>query len=266
MQGQSSGDVTVLFPHTHAGRDSILHHIDARAKLAVALCFIVAAATAPCNAYIEFAAFACLPFVVGLVAHVPPWFILKRTLLIIPFTVAVAFFVPFMQGGTTLFEFDVGFKIAVPREGATLVFCIFMKSFIAIATMTVLSATTSAADLIKGLESLKCPRLVTTVLFLMHRYVVLLVDEGGRLLTARRSRTVRMNHRERLRSMGHVASVLLFRSFERGERVYESMCSRGFDGSFSTLRTPRLTATDVAVTICGILGAIAIRLVGATYV
>jgi cobalt/nickel transport system permease protein len=256
----------VLSPHTHAGRDSIVHHIDARAKLVIALCFTIAAATAPRNAYAEFAAFACLPFVVGLVAGVPPGFILKRALLIIPFTAAVAFFVPFMKGGTTLFELDIGFKIAVPREGAVLVFCIFMKSFIAIATMTVLSATTSAVDLIKGLENLKCPRMVTTVLFLMHRYVVLLVDEGGRLLTARRSRTIRMNPRERLKSLGQVASVLLFRSFERGERVYESMCSRGFDGSFSTLRAPRLTAADVAVTIIAVLGAIAIRLLGATYV
>ena len=255
----------MLSPHTHTDRDSIVHHIDARAKLVVALCFIIAAATAPCNAYIEFAAFACLPFVVGLVAGIPPWLILKRALLIIPFTIAVAFFVPFMQGGTTLFELDVGFKIAVPREGATLVFSIFIKSFIAIATMTVLSATTSAVDLIKGLGNLRCPSMVTTVLFLMHRYVLLLVDEGNRLLTARRSRTVRTNLRERLKSLGQVASALLFRSFERGERVYESMCSRGFDGSFSTLRAPRLTAADVAVTIVGVLGAIAIRLLGATY-
>jgi cobalt/nickel transport system permease protein len=53
-----------------------------------------------------------------------------------------------------------------------------------------------------------------------------------RMQMARDSRNFGMNHRNIFRTMGNMIGMLFVRSYERAERIYAAMLSRGYSGLF----------------------------------
>ena len=53
----------------------------------------------------------------------------------------------------------------------------------------------------------------------------------------------------RAKVLGGMIGSLFLRSYERSERIYAAMLSRGFDGSVRTMRAERLRAIDLVVAI-----------------
>jgi cobalt/nickel transport system permease protein len=50
-----------------------------------------------------------------------------------------------------------------------------------------------------------------------------------------------------------MAGSLMVRSFERSDRVYSAMLSRGYDGEIRSLHEPAITAKDWGILIIAIL-------------
>ncbi len=92
------------------------------------------------------------------------------------------------------------------------------------------------------------------------RYLVLLREEGRRLMLARELRTFGWRPGLALRAMGHSVGTLFVRTFERAERVHASMAARGFTGSIPTVFAPRLGALDVALALAVLAAVLAIDL------
>jgi cobalt/nickel transport system permease protein len=88
--------------------------------------------------------------------------------------------------------------------------------------------------LVAGLDRLHFPKRATTVLFLILRYAAVLAAEAGRIRTARRSRSLG-RWWTGFFSLTGVSQSFLVRTYERSERVYLAMCSRGFDGRIPVL-------------------------------
>ena len=74
------------------------------------------------------------------------------------------------------------------------------------------------------------PAVVTSVLVLMIRYVDLLAAEASRMRMARISRGDSPRTLHQAGAIAKGIGALFLRSYERGERVYQAMLSRGFDG------------------------------------
>ena len=82
----------------------------------------------------------------------------------------------------------------------------------------------------------------------MWRYLFVLVDEVLRLMRAREARSghpVEPRRRRiggslawRARVTGGMAGNLMLRSFDRSERIYAAMASRGYDGEVRGLPRP----------------------------
>ncbi len=77
-------------------------------------------------------------------------------------------------------------------------------------------------------------RVLVATLHFMSRYVHVLLDELGRMIQARRSRSFRRSGPDWGLLTGLIG-VLFLRSMERGERVHAAMLARGWDGTIRTL-------------------------------
>jgi cobalt/nickel transport system permease protein len=94
------------------------------------------------------------------------------------------------------------------------------------------------------------PRLLVAIFGLMWRYLFVLADEAMRLLRARAARSGRGDLPGlrpggglawRARVAGGMAGNLFLRAFERSDRIYMAMLSRGYNGDVRALPLPTLT-------------------------
>ena len=95
----------------------------------------------------------------------------------------------------------------------------------------VLIASTGMEAVCAALQQLHCPRVLTTTILLIYRYIVLLLQEGSRLATAYALRAPGQKGIH-FRAWGSLLGQLLLRSIDRAQLVYESMQLRGFAGDF----------------------------------
>ena len=91
-----------------------------------------------------------------------------------------------------------------------------------------LVSTTEFQSLLKGLEKLKAPRLIITLFSFIYRYLFVIFDEFLRAVRAARCRTT--NKSGFIRFFGNAIGVLFVRTYERADRIYQAMLSRGFTG------------------------------------
>lgn len=80
-----------------------------------------------------------------------------------------------------------------------------------------------------ALHLLHLPEEIVTVLMLMHRYLIVLLKELGRMQQAYKLRAPGQRGLH-IRAWGSFAGLLLLRSIDRAGEVYESMQLRGFHG------------------------------------
>jgi len=110
-----------------------------------------------------------------------------------------------------------------------------IKSTVSVLAVILLSSTTPFPELLKGLEKLRVPRLLTTIMSFMYRYIFVLSDELQRMRRARDSRGWSGKWLWQAKVIGHMIAALFLRSYERGERVYAAMLARGYDGGLRTI-------------------------------
>jgi cobalt/nickel transport system permease protein len=116
-----------------------------------------------------------------------------------------------------------------------------------------LSATTPFTQLLEGLRKLKVPSLLTVMLSFMFRYLFVLTEEAIRMSRAYQSRCPRKQTLKDAANVGRLAGALMLRTYNRAERIYLAMLSRGFDGEFRTISIQRMTFADIAL-LCGFVG------------
>ncbi len=241
--------------------DSFLHRLDPRAKFIATLALVAAIVLIPRASWLAYGLFLILIFALLMLSRVPPLYVLRRSLTVLPFVLMIAIFMPFLKEGTAVWGFDIGsWHIGVTREGLELVGGIFAKACLSVLSLILLTATTSMADLLKGLERLKMPSLMVMLMSFMYRYLFVISDESARLQAARDSRSFGGGVRLHVRALGYMAGALFLRSFERGERIYGAMLSRGFDGHSRSLNELSFGISDVAFMIIIVLAAIVIGL------
>jgi cobalt/nickel transport system permease protein len=234
------------FLDRYSDRDSVIHRLDPRTKfIAVFLLILALALTSP-GRWPVFAVYFTLIAVLVALSRVPVLYILKRSLVIIPFVLVIAVFIPFFKGGESFASFTVWtWHISASYHGLQLLATLAVKAWLSILSLILLTATTQIADLLRGLEELRLPAVMVMILSFMYRYIFILVDEVMRMKQARDSRNVGGSRLRHIKTVGKMAGTLFIRSYERGERVYTAMAARGYDGQTRTLRRLSFGLTDM---------------------
>jgi cobalt/nickel transport system permease protein len=104
------------------------------------------------------------------------------------------------------------------------------KSLLGFLTAIVLGATTEVADILRGLAALRVPGIVTSILGFMVRYADVIVGDLGRMRLALAARGHQATGIRDWAPYGRAAGTMFIRTYERGERVYLAMESRGYAG------------------------------------
>jgi cobalt/nickel transport system permease protein len=209
----------------HFHGHSPVHRAPAHLKVLAVLAFAIVVVATPRDAYPLFAAYAVLLGVVVGVSRVPPTYLLKRTVVEIPF-VAFAVLLPFVATGPRT---DV-LGVSVSEHGLQAGVALLVKGTLGVLASLTLAATTEPNDLLVGLERLRMPRQLVQIMAFMVRYLDVVADEMRRMRIARESRGFSARNPRHWPVLARSAGALFIRSYERGERVHLAMLSRGYTG------------------------------------
>ncbi|MBA7649348.1 Nickel transport protein NikQ [subsurface metagenome] len=224
------------FIDQYSDLDSFIHKLDPRTKFITTLVFILVVVSTPPTRWQAFALYFFLMATLLLISRLPIIYVLKRSLVIMPFVLMIAIFIPFFKEGVVVGSYNIWlWQVSVTYNGLQVLWNVLIKAWLSILSLILLTSTTKLANLLKGLEQLRMPRVMVMILSFMYRYIFVLVDEVMRMKQARDSRNFGGRRLWQLRTIGNMTGTLFIRSYERGERVYAAMLARGFDGQSRTL-------------------------------
>ena len=205
--------------------DSPVHRLPGEVKIVCLVVFVLAVVATPRELFWPFGLYALIIVGTWRVARIPMRWILPRMLIELPFVV-LALLLPFAEGGERVSVAGVQLSVA----GLYAAWGIVAKGTLGVAASLTVASTTTARELPIALSRLRVPGVIVSVLTLMIRYLDVLTAEARRMRMARISRgdSPRMLHQIGATAQG--VGALFLRSYERGERVYLAMLSRGFDG------------------------------------
>ncbi|MEU8422170.1 cobalt ECF transporter T component CbiQ [Micromonospora sp. NPDC048835] len=205
--------------------DSPVHRLPPEVKIVAMVVFTLAVVATPREAFWAFGAYAVLVAAVAALARVGPCWLLSRALIELPF-VLFAVALPFLGSGDRVEV--LGLRLS--EDGLHGAWNILAKGTLGVLASLLLAATTTTRDLIVGLDRLHCPQVLTQIATFMLRYLDVLVGEARRMRVARISRGDDPRFLWQLRGFAAGIGALFLRAFERGERVYLAMLSRGYTG------------------------------------
>ena len=200
------------------------------------LAFISVSVSTPITRWPAFIAFFLLLLVAARVSKIPLPLLFKRALIEIPF-IFFAILMPFFGTGE---KFEIA-GIELYREGLLAGTSIVVKGTLGVLAAVILSTTTTAREILRGLERLKLPAVMVQIASFMLRYVNVISDEMERMKVARESRGFVATGIKHWKVLATSAAALFIRSYERGERVHLAMLSRGFDGNLPSLDNNKAT-------------------------
>lgn len=132
-------------------------------------------------------------------------------------------------------------------RGLELAGTICIKACAVVFLVEPLLGTAPFAVTVRAVERLKVPGSICQMLLLCHRYVYVFAEEMRRMQQGMKARGFRARTDVRtLKAVGNFVGMLLVHSFERTQRVYEAMLSRGFQGTFPCETTFRAEGVDFA--------------------
>jgi len=221
-----AGHAHTLYVHEH----SAVHRLAPEAKILAAVAFVAVVAVTPREDVWAFAVHAALLGAVTAVARIRPGFVLARLAGIIPF-VLFALLLPFVAGGDEIRVLGMDLS----RPGLWGLWNVVAKAGLGAATTIVLTATTEIAEILRGLDRLRVPPVVTAIASFMIRYLEVVASELGRMRTAMTARGYDPRWLWQVKPIAAAAGALFIRSYERGERVAQAMAARGYTGTMPTL-------------------------------
>ncbi len=220
----------------YLARESAIHAADARLKFIATVGFILALSLLPVGAFAALG-LAWLAVIIASSAARVGWLRTTRgAFFALPFLLAAAPLV-FTRKASPLGEVDTGlFILTVSGEGLKMFATIALKSWVSVQAALLLSFTTPFHELVDALRRLRLPSLMVAIISFMYRYIAVLADESSRMMRARAARSASLDGRGggsiawRAKVVGSMVGSLFLRAYERSERVFAAMQSRGFSG------------------------------------
>jgi len=222
-----------------ADGNSLIHLLDARAKVLVTLIFIISVVSFGRYELACLFPFFIFPAVMIALANLPPLYIARKILLLCPFVLMVGLFNPIFDRAVL---YQVG-HIGV-SGGCISLFSLLIRSLLTLGAAFILVGTTGFTAICQALERLGIPQIFAVQLLFLHRYIFVLADETGR---ASRARELRSCGKKGLGvvSFGSLVGHLLLRTWQKAERIHTAMLARGFVGQFYTSRESRFGASEL---------------------
>ncbi len=218
------------FLDKYSDLDSVVHRADVRVKIVV-----VAAAIVSLNAFRMPPAWlggaaAGLLVATACLSRLPAFYVFRRAAAVLPFAIIIGAFLPFTQEGRVVWQASAfGHAATVTDAGLRLYATTVVKAYLSLAYVVLLLATTPFRSLLRGLAWFRVPAFFLSLLSFAYRYIFVFVDELERLQRAWAGRYFGRRRLAQFLTLGPAVGALFVRSYERAERVWAAMLSRGYD-------------------------------------
>ena len=253
-------------------RKSLVHRIDGRAKILMTLVIVVYAVSLPRMDALNFQKLAILEtYLVALLllSHLEFSYIAIRFAIAMPFGLGLAVLQPFLRQPfipeyTVLFMLPFG--LSATREGALFGAIIFAKFLVSITAVILLSSTTSLSELVASARRMGMPKEMALLFTMMVRYLFVFSNMLGRIRRAQMTRCFELLNKKvpriwTLQQIGYTISSMFIRSYEQGERTYQSMLCRGYNADghvYVGRKNLRISDVSFLVLTAGIIIAVQI--------
>ena len=221
-----------------AYKDSVIHRIDARVKIAIAFAAIIALVAVPYSTMIYtvgtiFFVFFCILWIFSRLSFGT---FLCRIWAIAPLWGVIIFFQIFLKNKYyTEYEvlFSLPFGISIYAQSVEFAFILLVKFIICISFIILLSSTTKMHEMLEGAARMGLPAEFALALGMMIRYLFVFGYMFRKINETLQTRCFdafdhNLPYRYRLRQLGYTLGTMFIRSYEQGERVYTSMLCRGY--------------------------------------
>ena len=239
-------------------KTTTVHRLDGRIKILIVLAIIIYAVSLPRMDSINFLKLGLIEaylLILLLLARLKFSYLTIRFALALPFGLTIAVLQaflkqPFISDFTVLYSLPLGLEIT--REGILFGTIIFSKFLICITGIILLSSTTSMSELVSSSRRLGMPRELALLFTMMVRYLFVFWKMLERIRTAQKTRCFELWNRKvprmwTLEQVGYTISSLFVRSYEQGERTFQSMLCRGYSADTNVyVEKKKISATDIA--------------------
>lgn len=199
---------------------TIIHRIHPRAKLAVTMVYLFCIVSSGRYALLSLIPFLFYPAIMLPLAEIPYRMILKRAMVTLPFCL-FAGVSNLMLDRTPLWHLGA-FPVTA---GLVSLLTILLRTLLCVSSVLILIAVTPFSLLTAELRRLHVPNLLVTLLEMVYRYIIVLLEEAFSMVTAYRLRCPGAKWPD-IRHMGPFVGQLLLRSFDRAERIHQAMQCR----------------------------------------
>lgn len=212
-----------------SNQNSLLHKIDSRIKLIVLIITILFAVTS--TNYIVFIILEI--YLISLIAlsRISLKDALIRVILILPFGLFIAIFQPFVHPGQVLYTLPLGINITL--EGIEFAELLMARLTISVTSIVLFSYITPMKDIAEAFRRLHVPNEFAMIFSLFVRFIFLFYDELNSIRQAQASRCFALSNNTpymwKVKQIGYLFLMMFLRAYERGETVYASMASRGYN-------------------------------------
>lgn len=193
---------------------TMIHKIDSSIKIIVTIIYVIKVLSIKQFIISDIISIVLYPLILFKFGKVPVKFILKKVLFILPLIL-----------GLSVINLIIDFSYSEIYFSVLLLFkCIFT-----LIGALLLMVTTGINNLAFGLKKLKIPNILIMQILMLHRYIILMMEECYRVKSAYELRTLGEKSMT-MKDYGRIIGQMLLKTIDRSEKVYEAMKLRGFDG------------------------------------
>ncbi len=233
------------FIDRYAREDSIVHRLDARTKLLIALAFTMMVVSIPKYQIAPFIPLVVLPFAWITLGKIPWPFVGRQILICSPFILTLVIFNPLFDHSSQPVVL-LGRQYILPG-GFLIAANLLLKYLLGLTCLVALSSTTRFDHLLLALRKFHLPKILILQLYFLYRYLFELIEQGEEILRARRAREVgRLTIRRRVKSSAGMVGVLFTRSYESSIKIFQAMQARLYDGQLPAAHELHFTRPDLA--------------------
>ena len=209
-----------------AMEDSPVHRIHPMPKLITTLIYIIAVVSFPPHNISGLVPFVFYPAIMMPLSGTPYRPILKMLLAALPFSLMAGLGNLLLMRNTA---FHIG-SLAV-SQGMVSFASVMLKTMLTVFAVLILIATTPFIEINRQLVAMRIPKIFCLSLIMTYRYLSVLLGEAASMFTAYSMRAPGKKGIV-MKDMGGFLGLLILRSFDRAERVYQAMKCRGFQNMY----------------------------------
>lgn len=203
------------------------HKLAPRTRILCTLLMVFAIVLTPNGHWWTWAIYGLALIGLILISRVTLPVLLKRVAVESVFISVVLLGTLFREGGKVLWAWG---PLKITTVGLTVLGSVTLKALLSLLILNLLTLTTSIPALLNALVELRTPPLLVAIIASMYRYINVLIGEFNAMRRAAASRNLMGSNRSSRLVVGNMMGSLFIRTYERGERVYQAMLARGYQG------------------------------------